>query len=635
MCGINGIFSKQLVKSEFEEKIQLMNSLINHRGPDSNGFYFSEKVCLGSTRLSILDLSEKNNQPYKDESENYILVFNGEIYNYLELQAELKVQGCTFKTSGDTEVLLQSYIKWGIEKLLSKLEGMFAFAIYDKKKEIIICARDHLGQKPFFYFKNEKTFIFSSELKPLIQSRLIDTKLKFENIARYLHYESFVQNETIFSNVEKLLPGKYLLFDLNENIIQKHSYWENDLYKNPDIMKIKNNREVSESVIQEINHSVIKQLRSDVPIGVYCGGGVDSTLVAHLASQKNRNIEGLNLVLGETTFDEKDYVKKNFQGKIPLNFFQPNETSISNIILNSINDVDEPISNFGFIAQSLISNYAKQLGYKVVLSGNGGDELFLGYEPHKKFSLFKLINKSIIMQNSLKFLSRLLKQDFEYMSFSAKLKIFVNSLGFDDEIANSRWLAANLPEEIESFLLNPIPGKTRLNYKIFIDFILKIKKNDSSYNDIEKLILEYENGYLPDTILKHTDKSNMHNSIEARSPLVSHILFDKVNSLKINQKKNKCILRKFLKENNYEVQNTKKGFTVPVAKWINTILRKNIIEVLSERNLNPIGIFDANYIYNKILKPHFELKADNSKKILNLFILVKWMRQNLKDIYFN
>ena len=165
MCGINGIFSKQLVKSEFEKKIQLMNSLINHRGPDSNGFYFSEKVCLGSTRLSILDLSEKNNHPYKDESENYILVFIGEIYNYLELQAELKVQGCTFKTSGDTEVLLQSYIKWGIEKLLSKLEGMFAFAIYDKKKEIIICARDHLGQKPFFYFKNEKTFIFNLSLE--------------------------------------------------------------------------------------------------------------------------------------------------------------------------------------------------------------------------------------------------------------------------------------------------------------------------------------------------------------------------------------------------------------------------------------------------------------------------------------
>ena len=635
MCGINGIYSKKLSEPEFKKKIQLMNNLIKHRGPDSDGFYYRDNFCLGATRLSILDLSNENNQPYIDESENYVIVFNGEIYNFLEIRNELKEQNILFKTSGDTEVLLKSYVQWGIEKLLSKVEGMYAFAIYDKFKNSIICARDHLGQKPLFYFKDENNFLFSSEFKPLIQSEMITKNLNYENVARYLQYESFVQDETIISSVKKLLPGNYLLFDFNNNSLKIKTYWKNDLYKYSNIKKIKNSNEISEIVLNEINESVAKQLRSDVPIGIYCSDGLDSTLVSHLALKKSQNIEAFNLVLNQKSFDEKKYIKSNFQGKMNLNFFQPDEKSILKIILNIIDNLDEPISNFGFVAQSLISKFAKDQNYKVVLTGNGGDELFLGYEPHKKFNLFKLINKSIIMQSSLKLFSRFLKQDFTYMSFSSKLKIFVKSLGFDDDIANSRWVAANLPEEIESFLLSKTLSKNKLNYKIFIDFILKIKKNNKVFSGLEKLILEYQNIYLPDTILKHTDKSNMHYSIEARSPMISHILFDKVNSIEINKKKNKCIIAKYLKENGYKFQTKKKGFTVPVALWINTILKQSIEETLSERSLKDSKIFDMDYVHNEILKPHFDFKADNSKKIFNLFILVKWMKKNLKDVYFN
>ena len=221
------------------------------------------------------------------------------------------------------------------------------------------------------------------------------------------------------------------------------------------------------------------------------------------------------------------------------------------------------------------------------------------------------------------------------MSLSKKIKIFSKSLGFPDDVANSRWIAANLPEEIKEFIKDDYMRKKNLNYKLFYDFILKIRNQTNSQDNLDKLLMEYQNYYLIDCINKHTNKANMINSVEARSPLLSHHLFAKVNSLKIYHKKNKKIIKNFLSINKYKFMKRKKGFTVPIGEWINSIFKDEIIEAFSKKNLSRYGIFNHKYLNEKILEPHLLKKINNDKKIWNIFILIKWMENNIKNVHFS
>ena len=631
MCGIAGFFLKE--KTFDQKKVLIeMNSNLSHRGPDGEGFYFDENVSFAHKRLAIIDLNTRSNQPFLDESKQYIITFNGEIYNYLEIKKLLTKDGFKFVTSGDTEVLLNSYIKWGPD-LLKRIKGMFSFAIYDKKKKQVFCARDHFGQKPFFYYFKDGNFIFSSELTSLISNPAIKKEISQESIHNYLHYDSFVGRSTPIKDCYKLLPSEYLLFNINTQSILKSKYW--DINIKEDKIKIE---DYYEKFIDKITKSTELHLRSDVPIALYLSGGVDSSTLACISKKilKNNNIDAFNLKFKNTSFNENLSAKETAR-ELDLNLktFNLEDVDFLSILNKSINSMDEPLADNGFLAITFIANFVAKDGYKVVISGDGGDEMMMGYEPFHKYWLYKIMNSSIITRSISKKIAKIIPDNFDYMGLSYKLKIFSRALGYKKQYSNTRWIGSFMPEEIDHLFLkeNSNLKQENLHNEIY-SYIVKIINSIESKNEFDQLSAQYQKHFLSNLICSHTDKANMQYSIEARSPFLDPDLFDFANNLPKNAKmkngSSKLILRDFLKKNlkNKIYKNPKKGFTVPMANWLKNELRELVFDTLTKSTVVGTGFLKYDYLNTNIIKPHMENKSNNHKKIWNIFVLVNWLKIN-------
>jgi len=631
MCGIAG-FSLKTNLDQKEDILRIMNDKLSHRGPDGEGFYHDDDVSFAHKRLAIIDLNTRSNQPFIDKKKEYVIVFNGEIYNFIELRKLLTDEGFVFFTSCDTEVLLNSYIKWGIE-LLQKIKGMFSFAIYDKKRKQILCARDHFGQKPFFYYHNDGNFIFSSELTSLITNPQIKKEICIKSIINYLHYDSFVGDSTPLNNCFKLLPSEYLIFDIKKREITKKIYW------NLNISKYKHYpKDYYDLFMNKLIISTKQHLRSDVPIALYLSGGVDSTTLACISKKilNSKNISAFNLKFKNKTFNENLLAADTSEKlKLKLTTYNLEDTDFISELSNNINNIDEPLADLGFIAISFISNFVSKDGFKVVISGDGGDELLMGYEPFQKYWLYKFISNFSILSGSIKYISSLIPDSFAYMGTSHKIKIFSKALGFDRKYSNARWISSFLPEEIFNITSNTKISKTKpyLENEIY-SYVSRVIESIDSDNEYDQLLIQYQKHYLSNLICNHSDKANMHYSIEARSPFLDPDLFNFTNSfpknLKLNYNFSKLILRRFLKEtiNNSTYKNQKKGFTVPMAIWIKKELKNLIFDTLNKDTINKTGFLNYDYFYLNVIKPHMDNRSNNHKKIWNIFILVNWLKIN-------
>ena len=631
MCGIAG-FS---LKTNLDQKANVlkdMNDKLSHRGPDGEGFYHDYDVSLSHKRLAIIDLNPRSNQPFLDKKKEFVIVFNGEIYNYIELRKLLIDDGYEFLTNSDTEVLLNSYIHWGTG-LFQKIKGMFSFAIYDTKKKQIICARDHFGQKPFFYYYKDGDFIFSSELTSLISNPVINEQICITSIVNYLHYDSFIGRSTPLINCYKLLPSEYLIFDIQKRNIQKKEYWSLNIKD-----KKSRPKDYYNQFINKLTQSTKQHLRSDVPIALYLSGGVDSSTLACISKGilNNDNLTAFNLKFENETFNENllaaDTSKKL---NLKLTTYDLQDTNFISELSNSINNIDEPLADLGFIAVSFISNFVSRDGYKVVISGDGGDELLMGYEPFQKYWLYKFINNFSIISGSIKYISSLIPDSYDYMGASHKMKIFSKALGFSKKYSNSRWICSFLPEEINDITNNSkISKNDELKKNDIYSYIMRIIDSIDSNNEYDQLTIQYQKHFLSNLICNHTDKANMQYSIEARSPFLDPDLFNFTNSfpkkLKLNYKFSKLILRKFLKKTlkNHTYKSRKKGFTVPMAIWIKNELKNLILDTLSKETVKNTGFLNYDYLYDKVIKPHINNKSNNHKKIWNVFVLVNWLKNN-------
>ena len=631
MCGIAGFSLKENLNQK-ETVLKAMNDKLSHRGPDGEGFYHDNDVSFSHKRLAIIDLNSRSNQPFADKSNNFVITFNGEIYNYIELKKLLIDSGFKFFTTSDTEVLLNSYIKWGTE-LLKKIKGMFAFAIYDKRKKQIFCARDHFGQKPFFYYYKSGNFIFSSELTSLISNPIIKKEICIKSITNYLHYDSFVNSTTPLVNCYKLSPSEYLIFDIyKRNILQKN-YWNLNITKKKDYPENYYNEFINKLTISTKQH-----LRSDVPIALYLSGGIDSSTLACISKKilNNENLNAFNLKFKNETFNENllatDTAKKL---KLKLTTYNLEDTDFISELCNNINNIDEPLADLGFIAISSISNLVSEEGYKVVISGDGGDELLMGYEPFQKFWLYQLINHLSILSKSIKYISALIPDSYGYMGISHKMKIFSKALGFPKMYSNTRWICSFLPEEVNDITNNEkfLKDNKLLQNNIY-SYISGIINSIDSDNEYDQLTIQYQKHYLSNLICNHTDKANMRYSVEARSPFLDPDLFNFSNNLpksfKLNNGVSKLILRNFLKKTlkNSTFKTPKKGFTVPMAMWIKNELKNLILDTLNKDTLKNIGFLNYEYLYNNVIQPHMENKSNNHKKIWNVFVLVNWLKNN-------
>ena len=627
MCGFAG-FITDSSKNFFNKKvIKDMNDALVHRGPDGEGFYLDDKINLSHKRLSIIDLNERSNQPLVDLKQKHIIVFNGEIYNYVELKKTLLSYGCKFTTESDTEVLLKSYIYWG-DKFLEKIKGMFAFVIYDLEKNLLFCARDHFGQKPFYYYHKDNNFIFSSELRSLLKNPTIEKRINIKSTIDYLHYDSFVGSSTPIENCYKLLPSEYLIYDLNKKSLKKNFYWNLDIKEEK-----KFDKGSYPKFLSMVENSVKIHLRSDVPIALYLSGGLDSTSLSIMCKKKleHTNIHAFNLKFKEDSYNEHEDAKStaNLLG-IKLKTFEIENDDYLSQIKKSVDGLDEPLADLGYMAIYLISNLVAKEGYKVAISGDGGDELLMGYEPFNKIWLLNMLNHSKILSNFVKKISNLIKDDFNYMGLNYKIKIFSRSLNYRLSLANTRWISAFMPEQIDKLTKNYLENSNDI-----YSFINNLQSSISSKDLYDKFLIQYQRHFLNNIICSHTDKANMLNSIEARSPFLDHELFDFVNQLPISFKKNfylsKLPLRKFLRQNlqNKVHKNKKKGFTVPMAKWIQSELKELIFDIINKENVEKVGFINYNYLVEKIINPHLNNKSNNHKQIWNIFILINWIKNNI------
>lgn len=578
ICGYYGVGDKRGIKE--------MCRKLKHRGPDEEGYYIDDNISLGNVRLSVIDL-QKGRQPIYNEDETLVIVYNGEIYNFLELKKELE-KNHKFYTNSDTEVILHAYEEFGIE-FLKKLEGMFALAIYDRNKNMLLLARDYFGIKPMYFSLINGGLIFSSEIKAMLE--YIKPEFNERVLADFLSLRYNPNNQTLFKNIYKLPPASYMFYD-GGNIFIK-SYWG---YK----------KEVNIGKIEEIIvESVKKQLISDVPLGVFLSGGVDSSLIVSIMRKFTDKINSFSVGFEDFEHDETPFARRVAEhfGCEHREIFVKKEDI--KLLPKLIYHLDEPIGDAIIVPTYILSELAKK-HVKVVLTGEGADEIFGGYIHYKALKIFSRINKPIlknftyifIKNSSNKFLNRF----FNYPSkidYKEKEKILKFLKSRDINEAYDRVVRIFSEEEIKKLLKNDV----------------KLKK--SRIKNLDEMIVYEIKNWLPNCILLRLDKITMASSIEGRVPYLSHRLYEAVPS-NINDKEHlRKVARKYLPKE--IVKRKKQAFFIPIEKWI-----KELKEYFfSEFNEIKSGRYIDRYYIEKILSKGSLIY---SKQIISILTFELWYR---------
>lgn len=608
MCGICGIVEK---KSDVDRSIlKRMNDSLYHRGPDDEGFYINKNVGLASRRLSIIDIYG-GKQPIKNEDGNIVTVFNGEIYNYIELREELEKRGHKFATKSDTEVIVHLYEEEG-EDFVDSLNGMFAIAIYDQKKEKLILARDRAGEKPLYFGNFPEFFIFASELKSILSNPKVSREINLKSLSLYLMLEYIPSPFSIIDGINKLKPGHILIYKDGEHTIKRY-------FNLTKIVTPQNEKEVIERIDELICNSVKIRLRSDVDVGIFLSGGLDSSLVTYYAVNLGGKIKTFNISFDEPSFDESKFAKivANFLGTehIEEKFDQH---KMLEIFPHVISFIDEPFADPSILPTYLVSKLARNY-VKVVLGGDGGDELFGGYPTyfaHKLMNIYKIVP----FKKFISSISNILPVSHSNFSLDFKIKKFLEGQNLEGWRRHIRWMGAFSEEELKKILVPYEESKISLE-----DFISETVLPEDPNNFF---VLDFKT-YLADDVLVKVDRASMMNSLEARAPFLDPNIINFAYSLqerfKVRNFRTKYILRKLLDSKSFPkevINRPKKGFGIPIAKWI----KENLNDIIAQKFSSSGDIFKTEEL-GKMLREHIEFKKDNRKKLWTIFIFLMW-REN-------
>ncbi len=627
MCGIAGFISKEkdAPVGERADLLDKMCKIIEHRGPDEQGTAVEGRAALGMRRLSIIDL-KTGQQPIYTEDGDSLIVFNGEIYNYLEIKKELESCGHRFKTNSDTETILLAYRQFGA-KCLEKLRGMFAFAIWNKRDESLFVARDRVGKKPLFYALTEKgNFVFGSELKVLLTHGEIKREIDYAALDAFVTFGYVPEEFCIFKNVQKLAPAHFLIFKDGE--IRTEKYWD-FRYSKPE--NLKSEEEYAEKLRELIKESVKIRLISEVPLGAFLSGGVDSSTIVGMMSQiSEKPVKTFSIGFNEDTFDELKYAR------IAAGHFntEHHEFVVTPDLIEIVDELawhfDEPFADPSALPTFMVSKMARDF-VTVVLSGDGGDELFAGYTRYvtdkKRSGLEKL--PASIRQNLLKPLS-------ETLPHGAKGKNYLYNISLEaiDRYIDSVSHFGKLSKKSlysKSFLANRNGdfGKSEALFRAIAERV-------STGNATDNLLYLDSKTYLPGDILTKVDRMSMATSLEARVPLLDHKLIEFVTNipaeLKLKGLETKYIFRRAVRGivPDAILDRPKQGFGVPINEWINLQLRDKIHETLSSNKALQRGYFDAKYI-KILLDEHASKRRDHSYALWILYMLELWHRRFLDN----
>ncbi len=624
MCGFVGFFPS-ISKEKDEHLINKMLKRIIYRGPDSSNFSRNNKIAMGHHRLSIIDL-DGGKQPIFDHITKDCLVFNGEIYEYKKHARFLKSIGIALRDSSDTEVLFKLLTNFGVDNTLKKIDGMFAFAYYNSKENSIYLARDRAGEKPLYYSFYKKHLLFGSEIKTISDFPLFKKNLNYSAIEDYLHLDYISLNKTLIKEVFKIKPGEYLKY--NQEKLTFKIYWAIKLDA-----KTSPPQEIAvEKLDRIISKSVKNRLVADVPVGIFLSGGIDSSLIAYYCKKHSENINSFTIKMANDSYDESKYadIVAKYLG-ISNHNITLTEKDLINSLLEIENKIDEPLNDPSIIPTYLVSKLAKQK-VKVVLSGDGADELFSGYSPFKYIQIMNLLSflpkffGKVLYSNLCK-----IKREDNYMNLLFLITQISKGIGYKTNQQIFRWMSSFTESDISEMFLESFRRRNLNNVNIIDHLGAKtVKEKLSLHDQITKLFFE---NYLPNDILLKVDRASMYNSLEVRSPFLDKKVIEfsscLQNSLKIKNG-TKSILR-ILSENKLPksiIKRRKHGFAIPLANMLRTTLRNKVSDTLTSSSAKVLEFVKKDKLI-KLLDSHNKGK-DNRKMIWSLYILEKSIQNNFK-----
>jgi asparagine synthase (glutamine-hydrolysing) len=596
-----------------------MCDTLRHRGPDDEGFFVDGTVALGMRRLSIIDLAS-GHQPIFNEDRNLVIVFNGEIYNYQELRLQLTARGHVFATRSDTETILHAYEEHGPESLL-QLNGMFAFAIFDRASRGLFLARDHLGIKPLYYHVNDERLVFASEVKSLLS--MVDPEVDREALAEYMATGYVSGDRTLFKGIRKLPAGHYMIVTGRAMVIRK--YWQ--------LPKMTDDRDLGASYYATRLHETVvraikRQMVSDVPLGAFLSGGMDSSSIVQSMSQvSNGPINTYTIGFGSkhALHDELESARYTARSLGTNHHEITVEPRIVDLLPRLVWHLDEPVGDSSYIVTYLVSQLAAQT-VKVILSGVGGDELFGGYRRYLGFTLNKYLgflprNLRESMQQLLMYLPA--RRETTIGNFARMARSYLHSLD-QPGLAQYRSLLSTFSEPVLS-------GHNGSNgHRLDETFAMAIFSSDLNSGDLLQQMQNYDLRHsLVDDLLLLTDKMSMACSLETRVPLLDLEVVEFAASIpskyKVNGFQLRNVQRLAMKHDlpSVVLRKPKKGFGCPIGAWVKTELRDYIRDCLSPQRLARHGLFDSSAV-SKMLDDHYAARADYTDLLMVLLTFEIW-----------
>ncbi len=631
MCGIVGFLTSKATEIPEYEILRKMRDVLIHRGPDDMGEFIrpinakGPFVFFGHRRLSIIDLGT-GHQPLSNEDETVWVVFNGEIYNFQELRSRLENLGHQFKTYSDTEVIAHAYEEYK-ENCFKYFNGMFAIGIWDEKENQLILARDRLGKKPLYYsLINEKTFVFASELKAIMAYPFFPREVDPFSFMKYLFFEFIPCPHTIFKAASKIPAASYLVWD--KQGIEVKQYWSpfNPQKGEKNISEV----EAELRMMELLEESVKRRLISDVPLGVFLSGGIDSSTITALAQKEvPGKIKTFSIGFEDPSFDESKYASLASR-YIGTEHHEQMMTpaDLLNIVPGLPEILDEPMADASILPTYLLSKFTRRY-VTVALGGDGGDELFAGYPTYLAHKYAGQYQRYLgVLHSTIRYFGKLLPVSDDNISFDFKVKKFLSGIGHPPGIRNSLWLGSFSFSEINKALSPQFLDS--FNEMRVTDEIVTHEKEFPFADQISLVQYLDMKLYLQESILVKVDRASMACSLEVRAPFLDHELVEFVMGLpshyKLRGMSSKYILKRALKNQIPDeiIHRKKKGFGVPIAKWVKGELRGLFEDLLSPHRIRKEGFLNPEYVAS-LLQDHLFNRKDNRKQLWTLLVWELWM----------
>ncbi|GBE16561.1 asparagine synthetase [glutamine-hydrolyzing] 1 [bacterium BMS3Abin15] len=625
MCGIAGAFNYKNNLSVSLDFLKCMSDELMHRGPDDEGFYLKDNVGFAFRRLSIIDL-HTGNQPIHNEDKTIWVVFNGEIYNFIELRKDLIKQGHSFYTKSDTEIIVHLYEEYGLE-FPKHLNGMYAIALWDGNRENLHLLRDRVGIKPLYYAETNNGILFSSEIKALLKAG-VSSSPDYRAINQFLSYGYMPSPLTGFEAIKKLNAGH--LLTCSNKTYKEVEFWDLNLDTCNEELS---DDELVDSLIETLQTVLLRQTRSDVPIGIFLSAGIDSALIASIAAKHcSLKLNAFTVGYKEDSYSELGLTRQVAKRlDLSLNEIVLSESEIFTEIEKIISFFDEPLMDYSMIPTYFVSKLARS-SVKTVIGGEGGDELFGGYQTYYLYRIAEWYRKiPQVMRNGIRAIVNKLPESHSYLSTPYKLKRFTYGTEFPYDQAHYRWKVLFDAEEKKKLLSRDfVHNISDLEHFLAMGkYFEKAQKKGCSIE--EQLMYVDFKTFLQDDPLQKTDKMSMANSLEVRVPLLDNAIIDFSRKVSLNKKikgfQTKYLLRKALSRFQPDeiAFGKKRGFTPPVALWLKNGLKDFMLSSLSENSLSNVPFLNHNYV-SKIIGEHLSGKAENSRLIWALIVLVSWYK---------